>query len=155
MAERLGITRAYWSALELGNRELTGNILRALIKEFSVSADWLLTGVGADESTPDYERLINSQYLKIVWVIELTDTLGLVDFEGSQKQYLDDIVSVFKQVQKSPPSSRSINLKKLYAALDSEFDELFHWLHFRVTSKFSKEIKTFNPPRHFSNLEID
>ena len=44
MAEKMEVTRSYWSALERGNRELSGGILRKLIVSFRVSADWLLTG---------------------------------------------------------------------------------------------------------------
>lgn len=44
VAERIGVSRAYWSALEKGNRQLTGNIIRSIVQQFEVSADWLITG---------------------------------------------------------------------------------------------------------------
>ena len=65
MADKLGITRAYWSALELGNKELTGNIIRLLIETFSISADWLLTGKKDSpvEMDPDLKSADESIYL--------------------------------------------------------------------------------------------
>ena len=46
-SEKLGITQSFLSALELGNRDITGSVLKTLIVIFEVSTDWLITGKGS------------------------------------------------------------------------------------------------------------
>lgn len=43
-ARKLGVKQSYYSELERGKRDLTTKVIEAIINNFEVSADWLITG---------------------------------------------------------------------------------------------------------------
>jgi transcriptional regulator with XRE-family HTH domain len=165
ISERLKITRAYWSALELGNRELTGNIIRALIAEFDISADWLLGGNRtmflsnnpADQKEVEFESEAHIYYRQIVAVVELIEKLM-----GSNPEYdiyLTQIRDVLKLADHG--KTRAIkrqNFKTLSEALSKDFMNLFDQ-YFMMNNQSERTKKfntyTFEPSRNFERVKLE
>ena len=53
LANRLGVTPYYVSAVERGDKDITRKVIEKLIELFEVSADWLLAGTGTMSSKTD------------------------------------------------------------------------------------------------------
>jgi len=162
MAERLKITRAYWSALELGNRELTGNIIRVLITEFDLSADWLLGGKlkmflhDHTSSSVDFEKKSYRYYYSLIEVIELMEKLAGPNPEFDV--YLKQITEAIKKIDLGARRTKSLNFEKLSDALSEDFIELVHE-YFLMTSQSERTRKlkaaNFEPSRHFAKVKLD
>lgn len=45
-SKKIGVKQSYYSELERGKREITTKVIEALIKNFNVSSDWLLSNTG-------------------------------------------------------------------------------------------------------------
>lgn len=52
--ERIGVTKAAISKIEKGERGVTDQMIKLMVKEFGVSENWLRTGEG--EMLPDFSR---------------------------------------------------------------------------------------------------
>lgn len=153
MADHLKITSAYWSAIETGVRQVTLNIIVTLRRDFKISADWLLTGLGdqlikdngkqshASESTintliEDTEDSILLVHAKLGHLIDILSSrfdikpdakvIDLVNTSISSIPYIDLNAASFEE--------RKAHLSKvesLHRHLLSEFWKLFGELHLR------------------------
>jgi len=162
MAERLKITPAYWSALELENRELTGNIIRILTAEFDLSADWLLSGKlkmflhGPETNGIDFEKKTDRNYIGIVEVIELMEKLNGPNPEYDF--YLKEITDITKTIRVGARKHRNSNFERLSDALTEDFQELVHE-YFMMTNQSERTRKlkaaNFEPSRHFAKVKLE
>lgn len=60
--ERLGVTKVAISNIEKDKRNLTGQMLKSICREFAVNEDWLRTGAGGPENAfiPEDMRYLNT-----------------------------------------------------------------------------------------------
>ncbi len=142
-ADRLGIGQAYLSALETGHRDITGNVLKALHREFEVSLDWIITGTGEMNITirnnstpavapPDEALLGHVSRLRLVHAFSRPDngpTLHLF-----QQLPLADLLAAYRRVEAGldrrsvrtllPVAQGARPQTEAFAALDRTLDPL-------------------------------
>ncbi len=163
ISDKLKITRAYWSALELGNRELTGNIIRALINEFDISADWLISGKksmflsDSDPNSIDFEKQSQNFYTQLVWLIELTEKL--TGTNPDYDIYLEEIRLTILSIENTKNKlTKRLNFEKLSNALLADFLSLFDD-YFKILNQSERTKKynshSFEPPRNFIKIELE
>lgn len=154
-SERIGVTKSYWSALERGNRELTGNLLRKLIVEFKVSADWLLTG-GKDSKAPNskskstlesIDRQVDGMYMNVVWLIELMEkSFGK---NPAYDKYLKGLQETITSA-----NNKHADLDTINAGLSKDFFELFNLYFLNMTYPNRRKVDSFNPPQNVIAAEV-
>lgn len=144
-AARLGIAKSYWSALERGSRELTGNIIRKLMIEFGVSSDWLLTG--SKSFNEHSNQQLDTMLLNIIWLIELIEsTFGN---NPEHDKYLESLQAVVTKIN-STKNKRDLDSThtRLYSGLQADFFQIFS--EFIINTKMGKRKRAtlFNAPKH-------
>lgn len=147
IADKLGITKSYWSALERGARKPSSKLIKELVSTFGVSIDWLISGEGNPPqsetiSTPkmnnaidEKRKLVSALYYKLVQIIELTEKTFSKD--RSCDRYLENIKKIISYVDDSPVEKLSFDKKSeiihqldaLLIAIRADFDELFDKYH--------------------------
>ncbi len=125
-SERIGIARAYWSTLETGKKELTGNVIRKLMSEFDISADWVIDGVGNRQRGSAINENVN--HLKNIHRLQLEDRFTvrpLLDTILRLKLILKSLINEGKKIELNESEI------ELIAAAHKEYHEAFQKMNFQ------------------------
>lgn len=162
LAKKLGITKAYWSLLERGEKELSGNVIKTLVSTLGVSIDWLVSGDGnpPQSETVSTSRMnkvineklkqINASYYKLVQIVELSEKAFKND--PDYDAYLANVNQIITSVNNTPTDKLTFDEKALLihqlgdiiTEMGNDFDELFE-SYCRDIDHPKRRIK-FKPP---------
>lgn len=143
IAQKLGFTRAYWSSLEAGNRQLTFKVILLLNQIFGVSADWLIFGHRKPD-VADPEANVEKIYLTLIWLIELHEKqLNAADTFTS---YVNTVIRAIDQVRKIEDKGfRLESFSKLEKAMADDFNDLFNQYYMAIN--YPKAGYLIRPPK--------
>ncbi|MFN4956993.1 MAG: helix-turn-helix domain-containing protein [Cyclobacteriaceae bacterium] len=143
MAEKLGLTRVYWSALEKGNRILSFSVILLLNKHFGISADWLVFGHQKPEVS-DPELAVDRLYNRLIWMIELHEKqLNAADTFTS---YVNTLIRALDQVRKIEDKGLSLeSFSRLEKAMLDDFNDLFE--QYFMAINYPKAGYLIRPPK--------
>ena len=115
--KKLGVGKGAISAIEIGTRNLTGQMAKSICREFNVNEEWLRTGAGemfkaapssALDALAEEYGLSESAYVMVEKFINLKP-----DAQEAIFDYVLAVAAVFKEKPIAIPETSVSNLEKL------------------------------------------
>lgn len=173
LADKIEIAQTYWSSIETGHRKLPPTILGLLVKEFGLSADWILSGTGqpftSGESGPvvtgKMDELIETRaseifqaYDKLVKIIELE--IKAFGEDPEQEKYINRMQKIWRS--SLPPKDSKLKFdqkanllhyqEEILKGMAKDFTELFDKYYFDIG--VPKRRVEFKAPGNLIKLKV-